>query len=162
MDSIIRERATEGETVRSVVIFSRHGDRTAKIVGPTKLTTLGKTQVYASGEFYRARYLNSNSTHFIKGISGGEYVAKDVFASAPDQVLPTFPVTPDETPPWTDKNPLNSHYLSSPTRSCYKPSTPHKRSPRLSQTEHQLAPLPTANSFPFCTQLVPTPPMQSG
>jgi len=70
-----------------VVIFSRHGDRTAKIVGPTKLTTLGKTQAYASGEFYRARYLNSNSTHFIKGISGGEYIAKDVFASAPDQPL---------------------------------------------------------------------------
>jgi len=93
MNSVIRERATEGETVRSVVIFSRHGDRTAKIVGPTKLTTLGKTQIYASGEFYRARYLDSNSTHFIKGISGGEYVAKDVFASAPDQVLPILSMT---------------------------------------------------------------------
>ncbi|RPB06237.1 phosphoglycerate mutase-like protein [Choiromyces venosus 120613-1] len=85
MVSIIRERATEGETVHSVVIFSRHGDRTAKTLGTTKLTALGKNQVYSSGQFYRARYLNSNSSHFIKGITGDRYVEKEVFASAPDQ-----------------------------------------------------------------------------
>ncbi|CAZ82874.1 unnamed protein product [Tuber melanosporum] len=87
MNSILRQRATEGETVRSVVIFSRHGDRTPKILGTTRLTALGKNQVYASGEFYRARYLDSNSTHFIKGISGRKYVEKEVFASSPDQQL---------------------------------------------------------------------------
>ncbi|CUS13628.1 unnamed protein product [Tuber aestivum] len=87
MNSILGERATEGEMVRSVLIFSRHGDRTPKNLGTTRLTTLGKNQIYASGEFYRTRYLDSNSTHFIKGISGRRYVEKEMFASTPDQQL---------------------------------------------------------------------------
>ena len=48
-------------------IFHRHGDRTAKALAPTKLTTLGYEQVYRSGQYYNARYITGDSK--IQGIS---------------------------------------------------------------------------------------------
>jgi hypothetical protein len=57
------------ETVLGVYIFHRHGDRTSKNFPPTSLTDLGYYQVHASGEFYRSRYIESNASSQIFGIS---------------------------------------------------------------------------------------------
>jgi len=57
------------ETVLGVYIFHRHGDRTSKSYAPTALTDLGYAQVYASGDFYRNRYIDSKATSPIYGIS---------------------------------------------------------------------------------------------
>jgi hypothetical protein len=57
------------ETVLGAYIFHRHGDRTSKEYPPASLTDLGYTQVYGSGAFYRARYLDRSSTNKIYGIS---------------------------------------------------------------------------------------------
>lgn len=74
------------ETVHGVVVFSRHGDRTSKFFPPTRLTALGQNQMYNSGAFYRSRYINSNSTSHISGISAREVVSSQLYAAAPDQV----------------------------------------------------------------------------
>lgn len=55
------------ETVLGAYIFHRHGDRTPKALAPTNLTTLGYDQVYASGSYYRSRYLEGQSK--IRGIN---------------------------------------------------------------------------------------------
>ncbi|KAK0391515.1 hypothetical protein NLU13_1015 [Sarocladium strictum] len=73
------------ETIHGVVVFSRHGDRTAKWYGNAKLTSLGAEQVFQVGSDYRARYLNSSSPQRILGISEDQYVGAQVFASAPNQ-----------------------------------------------------------------------------
>jgi hypothetical protein len=57
------------ETVLGVYIFHRHGDRTSKSFAPTKLTDLGYTQVFSAGDFYRKRYVETNATSQIFGIS---------------------------------------------------------------------------------------------
>lgn len=57
------------ETVLGVYIFHRHGDRTSKAFSPTTLTDLGYAQVYASGDFYRSRYVDANATSPIFGIA---------------------------------------------------------------------------------------------
>jgi len=57
------------ETVLGLYIFHRHGDRTSKSFPPTSLTDLGYTQVYASGDYYRNKYIDSNATSQIFGIS---------------------------------------------------------------------------------------------
>jgi len=57
------------ETVLGVYIFHRHGDRTSKSFAPTTLTDLGYYQVYASGNFYRDRYIETNASSQIFGIS---------------------------------------------------------------------------------------------
>ncbi|KAI6777708.1 acid phosphatase [Emericellopsis cladophorae] len=73
------------EKVHGAVVFSRHGDRTAKWYGSQQLTSLGAEQNFRVGGDYRARYLESDSEHQIVGISEDEYVPSQVFASAPDQ-----------------------------------------------------------------------------
>lgn len=73
------------ETIHGAVVFSRHGDRTAKITPPTRLTAVGKNQLYSSGSFYRSRYIDTNSTK-ITGISVEEIAASQLYAAAPDQV----------------------------------------------------------------------------
>jgi len=57
------------ETVLGVYIFHRHGDRTTKSYPPTHLTDLGYAEVFQSGSFYRSRYIESNATSPIFGIS---------------------------------------------------------------------------------------------
>jgi len=49
------------ETLLGAYIFHRHGDRTPKSLPPTNLTSLGYSQVYSSGQYYRSRYLTSSS-----------------------------------------------------------------------------------------------------
>ena len=57
------------ETVLGVYIFHRHGDRTTKSYPPTHLTDLGYAEVFQSGSFYRSRYIDSNASIPIFGIS---------------------------------------------------------------------------------------------
>ncbi|KAJ4201243.1 hypothetical protein NW767_006892 [Fusarium falciforme] len=73
------------ETIHGVVVFSRHGDRTTKWYGAQALTPLGAEQNFQVGSDYRSRYLSSESTYQILGISEDEYKPAQVFASAPDQ-----------------------------------------------------------------------------
>ena len=75
------------ETVRGVVVFSRHGDRSTKWYGSQQLTSLGAEQNFQVGSDYRDRYLLADSPHRIQGISEDEYVRTQMFASAPDQAI---------------------------------------------------------------------------
>ncbi|KJX97839.1 histidine acid phosphatase like protein [Zymoseptoria brevis] len=51
-------------TVWSSVVLTRTGERTPDIItdSPTVLTSIGANQAYAAGEFFRNRYIVSNST----------------------------------------------------------------------------------------------------
>ena len=66
-------------TVWSSVIFQRTGERTPEVIGniPTTLTSIGAQQAYASGQFYRDRYINSaaNKSSLGSGNGAGEYGA---------------------------------------------------------------------------------------
>jgi len=79
--------AAAAETVRGVVVFSRHGDRTTKHYGSQQLTPLGATQNFQVGSDYRSRYLESDSDHQIRGISQDELVQSQIYASAPNQAI---------------------------------------------------------------------------
>ncbi|ESZ99291.1 hypothetical protein SBOR_0332 [Sclerotinia borealis F-4128] len=59
---LIQGQESTSETVLGVYIFHRHGDRTTKAYAPTSLTDLGYAQVYASGNYYRQRYIDSNAS----------------------------------------------------------------------------------------------------
>lgn len=69
LSSLLPVLQVQAETVLGVYIFHRHGDRTSKNFAPTSLTDLGYYQVYAAGNFYRNRYIDSNATSQIYGIS---------------------------------------------------------------------------------------------
>ncbi|KAH8765569.1 histidine acid phosphatase-like protein [Diaporthe sp. PMI_573] len=76
------------ETVLGAYIFHRHGDRTTKSWPPTSLTALGADQVYVSGQWYRNRYVASNSTHTILNIASDIAVLSQMAITAPvDNVL---------------------------------------------------------------------------
>lgn len=76
------------ETVLGVYIFHRHGDRTSKSYTPVNLTDLGYAQVYDSGAFYKARYLNSSSSSKIYGINQNVVKLSQLNVEAPvDNVL---------------------------------------------------------------------------
>lgn len=76
------------ETVLGAYIFHRHGDRTTKSWPPTSLTALGADQVYVSGQWYRNRYIASNSTHTILNIASDIAVLSQMSITAPvDNVL---------------------------------------------------------------------------
>ncbi|KAG8168277.1 hypothetical protein KVR01_003966 [Diaporthe batatas] len=76
------------ETVLGAYIFHRHGDRTTKSWPPTSLTNLGADQVYVSGQWYRNRYIASNSTHTILNVASDIAVLSQVSITAPvDNVL---------------------------------------------------------------------------
>jgi hypothetical protein len=78
------------ETVLGVYIFHRHGDRTSKSWPPASLTDLGYQQVYASGNFYRDRYIESNASSPIFGISPDLAKNSQLNVQAPvDTVLQT-------------------------------------------------------------------------
>ncbi|KAM0723569.1 hypothetical protein Q7P37_000556 [Cladosporium fusiforme] len=72
-------------TVHSVLVFSRHGDRTAKWYKGYEMTNLGANQNYDSGAFYRQRYLANGADDQIAGISSDVARASQLYASAPDQ-----------------------------------------------------------------------------
>jgi len=76
------------ETILGVYIFHRHGDRTSKSFSPTSLTDLGYAQVFASGNFYRNRYVDSNATMGIYSISANLVKNSQLSVEAPvDTVL---------------------------------------------------------------------------
>lgn len=77
---------SQAESLLGVYIFSRHGDRTAKMTPPTNLTGLGYQEVFTSGTYFRDRYVNS--TGKIAGINTDVVKQSQIMASAPvDTVL---------------------------------------------------------------------------
>ncbi|TVY36394.1 hypothetical protein LSUB1_G004763 [Lachnellula subtilissima] len=76
------------ETVLGVYIFHRHGDRTSKSYPPASLTDLGYYQVHASGDYYRNRYVKSDASSEIYGISSDLVKNSQLSVQAPaDTVL---------------------------------------------------------------------------
>ncbi|KAJ6155890.1 hypothetical protein N7470_006456 [Penicillium chermesinum] len=76
------------ERVLGAYIFTRHGDRTAKILGNTQLTDLGYREVFDAGSFYHNRYVDSDSDKHIERLNDTYAIAKQINASAPaDAVL---------------------------------------------------------------------------
>ena len=73
-------RMVNAERVLGAYIFSRHGDRTAKVFSNTQLTDLGYLEVFESGNFYHDRYIDSSSDKHIEGIS--EYIVNSKQISA--------------------------------------------------------------------------------
>ena len=76
------------ETVLGVYIFSRHGDRTPKILPPANLTDLGYRQIFDSGTYFRNRYISSSASSRIAGVNADLVQQSQLAASAPlDTVL---------------------------------------------------------------------------
>ncbi|KAL8693093.1 MAG: hypothetical protein Q9218_002017 [Villophora microphyllina] len=76
------------ETVLGVYVFSRHGDRTAKVTPPANLTDFGYSQVFTSGAYFRNRYIASDASSRIAGINSDIVKQSQITASAPlDTVL---------------------------------------------------------------------------
>ncbi len=75
------------ETVLGVYIFHRHGDRTSKSTPPTSLTDLGYQQVWQSGNFYRNRYIDANSSSPIFGIASDIVKTSQLSVEAPVDVV---------------------------------------------------------------------------
>lgn len=73
------------ETLYSVVVFTRHGDRTAKYFKGYSMTSLGATQMYESGQYFRERYVEQGASNKIVNISSDKAVTSQLWASAPDQ-----------------------------------------------------------------------------
>lgn len=80
--------AQSSETIVGVYIFSRHGDRTPKALAPANLTDLGYAEVYERGQYYRNRYLSSNSSNQILSINPDVVRLAQLSVTAPvDNVL---------------------------------------------------------------------------
>ncbi|KAI1115212.1 phosphoglycerate mutase-like protein [Nemania sp. NC0429] len=78
----------KSETVLGVYIFSRHGDRTPKALAPTNLTSLGAEQVFASGDYYRNRYVAADASSPVLGLSRNTAALTQLTVTAPiDNVL---------------------------------------------------------------------------
>lgn len=76
------------ETIIGAYIFHRHGDRTSKEWPPTSLTDLGYSQVYASGSFFRERYITNTSSYSINGIAQNNVKLSQLSIKSPaDNVL---------------------------------------------------------------------------
>ncbi|KAI2621104.1 phosphoglycerate mutase-like protein [Hypoxylon sp. NC1633] len=78
----------KAETVLGVYIFHRHGDRTPKSLPPVNLTALGADQVFQSGTYYRNRYVASDASSPIAGLSNDIAVPTQLSVTSPaDSVL---------------------------------------------------------------------------
>ncbi|KAJ5837157.1 hypothetical protein N7447_003183 [Penicillium robsamsonii] len=77
----------DAERVLGAYIFARHGDRTPKVFGSTQLTDLGYREVFNAGSFYNERYISSNSSKQIEGISADVVNPKQISASAPSEAV---------------------------------------------------------------------------
>ncbi|KAE8370496.1 histidine phosphatase superfamily [Aspergillus caelatus] len=75
------------ERVLGAYIFARHGDRTPKILGNTQLTDLGYNEVFMTGSYYHNRYIDSNSSLQIEGISTDVVNLKQLSAAAPSDAV---------------------------------------------------------------------------
>ncbi|KAK6505180.1 hypothetical protein TWF481_007099 [Arthrobotrys musiformis] len=79
--------AQAAETILGVYILSRHGDRTDKSHPPTKLTNLGYSQILASGEYFRNRYVSPLAPQKIFGIASDEVVNSQIHVSTTDDTV---------------------------------------------------------------------------
>ncbi|KAL7628125.1 hypothetical protein AAE478_002323 [Parahypoxylon ruwenzoriense] len=80
----------KSETVLGVYIFHRHGDRTPKSLAPVNLTALGADEAFQSGNFYRNRYVASDASSPILGLSHDIVVNSQLSVISPaDAVLQT-------------------------------------------------------------------------
>lgn len=79
--------AASSERVLGVYIFHRHGDRTAKAWTPVNLTALGAQEVFASGSYYRSRYISADSDMHINGLSSGAARPAQLSILAPSDVV---------------------------------------------------------------------------
>lgn len=77
----------DAERVLGAYLYSRHGDRTAKVFGNTELTDLGYHEVFTAGSFYHDRYIASDSEKQIEGISDVIVNAQQISASAPSDAV---------------------------------------------------------------------------
>lgn len=78
----------KSETVLGVYIFHRHGDRTPKSLPPVNLTALGADEAFQSGSFYRSRYVASDASAPIVGLSSDIAVPSQLNVVSPsDSVL---------------------------------------------------------------------------
>ncbi|KAJ5191993.1 Histidine phosphatase superfamily clade-2 [Penicillium cinerascens] len=77
----------DAERVLGAYLYSRHGDRTAKVLGNTQLTDLGYHEVFSSGSFYHDRYIAAGSDEQIEGISEPIVNPNQISASAPDDAV---------------------------------------------------------------------------
>lgn len=75
--------ASSADTLLAVYTFHRHGDRTDKSHPPTSLTSLGYTEVYNSGQYYRTRYVQRGASFPIAGMATDVVVQSQIQASAP-------------------------------------------------------------------------------
>ncbi|GAB1205846.1 hypothetical protein APSETT445_004525 [Aspergillus pseudonomiae] len=87
MLAIPQAHLVSAERVLGVYIFARHGDRTPKIQGNTQLTDLGYSEVFMTGSYYHNRYIDSNSSLQIDGISADIVNLKQLSASAPSDTV---------------------------------------------------------------------------
>lgn len=76
---------SQAESLLGVYIFSRHGDRTAKLTPPTNLTGLGYQEVFTSGTYFRDRYVNA--TNKIAGLNTDVVKQSQITASAPQDTV---------------------------------------------------------------------------
>ncbi|KAK7969792.1 hypothetical protein PG996_001771 [Apiospora saccharicola] len=77
----------QSETVLGVYIFHRHGDRTPKSHPPANLTSLGAEEVFLSGSYYRNRYVASDASSPVRGLSHDIAVQSQVSVTAPDDAV---------------------------------------------------------------------------
>ncbi|KAJ5104314.1 hypothetical protein NUU61_001661 [Penicillium alfredii] len=75
------------ERVLGAYVFARHGDRTPKVFGNTRLTNLGYREVFDAGSYYHNRYIVADSPHRIEGIDEKVVNAKQISASAPSDAV---------------------------------------------------------------------------
>lgn len=77
--------AQAAEVIYAVATVQHNGDLTyTRSEDPTKLTALGKQQLYNAATFYRNRYVNATSLFYIDGIRS-TFDDSQVYAMAPDQ-----------------------------------------------------------------------------
>ncbi|KAF3164309.1 hypothetical protein TWF225_006789 [Orbilia oligospora] len=79
--------AQAAETILGVYILSRHGDRTDKSHPPTKLTNLGYSQILASGEYFRNRYVAPLAPQKVIGVASDEVVDSQIHVSTTDDAV---------------------------------------------------------------------------
>lgn len=76
------------ERILGAYVFSRHGDRTPKVLGNTQLTDLGYSEVYQTGSYYHDRYIDASSPNHIQGISDDIVQLSQIDTTTPsDNVL---------------------------------------------------------------------------
>lgn len=88
VSSLLTASSVAAENILGIYVFHRHGDRTAKAWKPVNFTALGAEQTFASGDFYRNRYVDSTADFRVAGVSSDTVVPTELSVTAPmDAVL---------------------------------------------------------------------------